>query len=134
MVEKQEKRRAEARRDSPGKSAQERAERRAFWGLAVQTWRESGLSVAAFCRREGLSEPAFYAWRRRLAEKPSAPARKAKTAVFVPLGLVAVETPLEVVSGSAVVRVRRGFDPATLRAVLGALAPGGQAAEGARPC
>jgi hypothetical protein len=31
----------------------------------VAQWRESGLSVAEFCRREGLSSPSFYVWRKR---------------------------------------------------------------------
>lgn len=42
---------------------------------AVARWREilrrqgeSGLSVAAFCRRSRISQPSFYVWRRRLHE------------------------------------------------------------------
>jgi len=42
-------------------------------------WRCSGLSVRKFCKQEGLSEPSFYAWRRKLAdgiEVDSKPNRK----------------------------------------------------------
>jgi hypothetical protein len=31
-----------------------------FWRLAIARWRQSGLSVSAFCRAEGLREPSFY--------------------------------------------------------------------------
>jgi hypothetical protein len=41
--------------------------RRRFWRAAIARQRASGLSVRAFCRRENLSEPSFYAWRKRLA-------------------------------------------------------------------
>jgi transposase-like protein len=43
-----------------------RAETREFWGAAIRLWNESRLSVREFCRREGLSEHAFYSWRRTL--------------------------------------------------------------------
>ena len=33
---------------------------------ALRLWSESGLSVRAFCQREGLRENAFYSWRRKL--------------------------------------------------------------------
>jgi hypothetical protein len=41
-------------------------EQRQFWQMAVDTWRASGLSVRKFCKQEGLSEPSFYSWRRKL--------------------------------------------------------------------
>ena len=44
-------------------------EREAFWRLALSEQRASGLSVRAFCRREGLSQASWYAWRRTLAER-----------------------------------------------------------------
>lgn len=43
------------------------SEKRQFWELAVETWRDSGMSVRQFCTGEGLSEAAFYFWRRRLS-------------------------------------------------------------------
>ena len=44
-------------------------EREAFWRLALSEQRASGLSVRAFCRREGLSQGSWKAWRRTLAEQ-----------------------------------------------------------------
>jgi hypothetical protein len=35
----------------------------------VKRWAKSGLSVREFCRRNGLSEPSFYGWRRTLAQR-----------------------------------------------------------------
>lgn len=37
-----------------------------FWQLVWEAHGQSGLSVAAFCRQEGLSEAAYYYWRRKL--------------------------------------------------------------------
>jgi len=42
------------------------SEKRQFWRLAVEAWRDSGLPVRQFCSAEGLSEAAFYWWRRQL--------------------------------------------------------------------
>lgn len=39
----------------------------AFWRGALAKFAASGLTIRAFCRREGLSESAFYFWRRELA-------------------------------------------------------------------
>jgi len=37
-----------------------------FWQMAIETWQSSGLSIRQFCKQEGLSEPSFYSWRKRL--------------------------------------------------------------------
>jgi transposase len=37
-----------------------------FWRMAIETWQASGLSVRQFCADEGLSEPSFYSWRKKL--------------------------------------------------------------------
>ncbi len=95
----------------------------AAWRDRVTRWRASGLNVRDFCRREGLSEPSFYSWRRALAERdadavaPDAPA-------FVPVHVRADPAPpaLEVVLRSGhLLRVPRGFDPDQLRRVVAAL-------------
>ena len=39
-----------------------------FWRRHVAAWRQSGRGIRDYCRRAGLSEPSFYAWRRVLAE------------------------------------------------------------------
>lgn len=50
-------------------SGSRRGETREFWEAAVRLWKESGLSVRTFCRNEGLTEHAFYSWRRELLPK-----------------------------------------------------------------
>jgi len=37
-----------------------------LWRERVEVQRRSGLSVAEYCRREGVSAGGFYAWKRRL--------------------------------------------------------------------
>jgi hypothetical protein len=37
-----------------------------LWRMAIETWQASGLSVRQFCTAEGLSEPSFYSWRKKL--------------------------------------------------------------------
>jgi transposase-like protein len=44
-------------------------QRQQQWQAAVRRWQESGASVRAFCRAEGLRESAFYFWRRKLARR-----------------------------------------------------------------
>ncbi|HNR52453.1 MAG TPA: transposase, partial [Deltaproteobacteria bacterium] len=62
-------------------SSRERAEstdRRQFWRRTVKRWTSSGLSVRQFCRKEGISEPSFYSWRKKLSQRkprPSSPKR-----------------------------------------------------------
>jgi hypothetical protein len=37
-----------------------------LWRERLARWQRADLSVAEFCRRERVSEPSFYQWRRRL--------------------------------------------------------------------
>jgi hypothetical protein len=52
----------------------------AVWRRRWERFRNSGLTVAEFCRREGVSQPAFYQWRKRLAPEAAGPG-PANTAV-----------------------------------------------------
>jgi hypothetical protein len=62
---------------------------RAQWQALLGRSARSGLSVAEFCRREGVSTASFYTWRKRLgaaaAEVPAAAAPVGEAA-FVDLG------------------------------------------------
>lgn len=44
------------------------AEKAARWQEMVRRQEESGVSVRQFCMMERLSEPSFYAWRKKLRE------------------------------------------------------------------
>lgn len=39
----------------------------AKWRERISRWRRSGLSITEFCQREQISQPSFFAWRKRLA-------------------------------------------------------------------
>ena len=43
-------------------------DQRQFWQMVLETFNSSGLSVRQFCQQEGLSEPSFYSWRKRLSK------------------------------------------------------------------
>lgn len=108
-----------------------------FWQECVGRWRESGLSVREFCRREALTEPSFYAWRRELARRETSghsrrssrpqPRRTGKRAAFVPVEVVAPRfaapsAGIEILlPHGRRVRVRPGFDRVTLETVLDVL-------------
>jgi transposase len=94
------------------------------WLDLMHRWHESQLTVRAFCERHRLSEPNFYVWRRVLRERgllhdPPAPTQAAPTATaFVKLTVdaprVAATAVDLVLSERRLLRVRPGFDPATL--------------------
>lgn len=42
------------------------SKKEAFWKEQIALWQESGLSVRAFCKEQGIVETSFYAWRREL--------------------------------------------------------------------
>lgn len=44
-------------------------QRERFWRTVFERRQGSGLSTKEFCRREGLSEASYYAWRRELARR-----------------------------------------------------------------
>lgn len=88
----------------------------ARWAQVIRRHESSGLSVAEFCRREDLSPPSFYAWRRRPTTAPA----------FVELKVESQAAPaieLLVADGRSRVLVRRGFDRDLLRELLEALGP-----------
>lgn len=110
-----------------------------MWRERLARYRQSGLSVAAFCAAEGVSLAAFYSWRRRLREAvgpacgpqvaapvvTDAAVREAAgdpAALFVPVaipgsvGEVRIEVP-----GGVVVRLPLTVDERLLRACLRAV-------------
>jgi hypothetical protein len=94
--------------------------------MVIGRWRRSGQSVRTFCRAEGINEPKFYWWRRKLEQadqqKPS----------FLPVHVVRDDAGqpaapnIEVVlANGRSLRVPSGFDPRTLVMLVELLEGGG---------
>jgi hypothetical protein len=104
---------------APGRSRDEFKERQ--WRRWISEWRDSGLSVLAYCSRRGLNPSSFYAWRRTLER------RAAEQAAFVPVHILTDTSPrpasaLELVlADGRTVRVPPGFDASSLRQLLAVL-------------
>jgi hypothetical protein len=56
------------------------------WLVLLQKFAVCDLSVAAFCRQEGISEYSFYKWRNQLTLPQLPPAQQDDTPSFVELG------------------------------------------------
>lgn len=88
------------------------------WAGIVDEWRRSGLGVRAFCRKRGVGEPSFYAWRRRLRGARPARSAGANKPGFLPVRVVSRGAPsagieIEFPSGH-VVRAGADVAPETL--------------------
>jgi hypothetical protein len=60
--------------------------REARWRGLLAAQRKSGLSVRAFCARERVTEPSFYAWRREIGLRDQEKAGAAmQSSAFVPV-------------------------------------------------
>lgn len=96
--------------------------RQPYWQRVMEARRESGVSVAAFCRQEGLSEGAYYYWQRKLSGGISKPDEKSPPAfleVVMPRGNPAA---LELVLSSGhTLRINPAVDTKRLSDVLSAL-------------
>src|SRR4051812_33626140 len=89
--------------------------REPYWRKALERWQRSGLSVRAFCRAEGVNEPLFYWWRRRLGQaEPREPAFVPVQVITKPVGEPATQGIEVVLAHGRRLRVGPGFDPHTL--------------------
>ena len=92
-----------------------------FWRMAIETWQAGGLSVRQFCTNEGLSEPSFYAWRKKLAGGSVQDEKdKPKPSAFIEVAIPrsnSVVMELLMISGNTL-RIPAGVDTATLSTVL----------------
>ena len=97
------------------------------WRELLQQQAVSGLSVREFCEYEGLSEPSFYAWRKKLRERPAETARRSEqpaddSQLFVPLQLLDPAGSLEIVHPRGYrIQVTGDVNPVALRHVIEAL-------------
>lgn len=98
-----------------------------YWQKMIHEAARSGLSTREFCRRHKLHESQFYWWQRNLAAKRSAPPKQKPAAAAASFALVsdapdAAEAGIELLLGDGRrLRIRKGVDEFTLRAVLAAL-------------
>ncbi len=108
--------------------------RRASWKALVQRQRTSGLTIAAFCRKEGVSEGSFYQWQTRLRARPAShrsrpnPSRRPKDSqvrssfVEVTPAVPSGTATLEVLCGPApVIRLTGPVDRSILIEILAAV-------------
>jgi transposase-like protein len=101
------------------------------WRKLVDRQAGSGLSIREYCLKEGVSQPSFYAWRRRFREEGGhgASARSSGSRLddaggheFIPLRLVEPRGVLEVIHPLGCrIRVSGEVDCQALRQVLDAL-------------
>ena len=63
-------------------NVQRGGEKERYWVELLSRQACSGLSVRAFCREEGLTESALYAWRRAIGQRDG---QAAKASSFVPV-------------------------------------------------
>ncbi len=62
--------------------------RAAFWRAVMEAFKTSGMTVAVFCKQEGLTASSFYLWRKQLArtDADSSQGAKAKVKPVKPTG------------------------------------------------
>lgn len=95
-------------------------ERREAWRQKIAQQEQSGQSVRAFCKEQGVREPAFYYWRQRL-RKENTPIRFAL--VETEIACTAKPKSIELVLATGD-QLRIPSDAATLRLVLSVLREG----------
>jgi len=100
-----------------GRVSRKQEERREWWRQRIARQEQSGQSIRAFCKHQGVGEHLFYYWRQRLREE-KAPLRFALLETK-PVGETEPQTmDLVLTSGD---QLRIPIDAATLRLVLSVL-------------
>ena len=104
--------------------------RRELWRRRLREFERGSASVAEFCRRVGVSDAAFYQWRRKLASpvaepnSPDSAAERVPALSFLPIEITGRDdqvSRIEVVFPNGIRVLMPGRDHATLSAVLAAL-------------
>jgi transposase-like protein len=96
------------------------SDRLQFWQRVIAARRESELSVAAFCQKEGISEAAYYYWRKKLAGGGMPKTKEKSSPAFLEVVMsrhttIAFELAL---SSGHTFRIHHGADHQMLREVL----------------
>ena len=109
-------------------------EKERYWRSVLQRQARSGVSIAKFCRSEGVSEPSFYSWKRALGGGEAKAKRAARSGArrvaarsseaspsFVPVEITEEPRPatIQVVWPNGLsAQVPAECDPAEVQAVL----------------
>jgi hypothetical protein len=105
------------------------AEKARYWQRTISEAARSGMWIRAFCRQRRLRESQFFWWQRKLRARRQAGAmlRSGGNGTQASFALVSEEAGSTdagielVLDGGRKLRIRRGVDEETLRAVLAAL-------------
>jgi hypothetical protein len=104
-------------------------EKARYWKQTIREAARSGISIREFCRQRRLRTSQFYWWQRRLKERrqPRTMRRSGKgqtSFALVSEEAGTMDVGIELVLGDGRrLRIRKGVDEATLRAVLSAVEP-----------
>ena len=100
------------------------------WQRRMERFEEGRQSVAEFCRKEGVSAPSFYQWRKRLTQRPAA---AEEAAGFRPVRLVGSAGVAVQLPGGTQLQVPTS-DRRALRLVIDTLARVDAQRAGGGPC
>jgi hypothetical protein len=107
------------------KQAKSNNEKQQFWQMVIESWHDSGMPISKFCKAEGLSEGAFYSWRKRLAGRRT---QHNESANLKPSAFIEVAMPksdyvaLEILLSSGhILRIRSTADNKILSNVISVL-------------
>ena len=101
-----------------------------FWQMVLETFKSSGLSIRQFCQKEGLSEPSFYSWRKKLTQSDESAEGKPKdvnSSAFIEVAMPS-EKPCSLellLSSGNILRISSHANCKTLTNVLSALCEAG---------
>ena len=90
------------------------------WAERIAAQQRSGIPVKQFCKEQGLTEYSFYAWRKRLQERGLVRFALVERSARRPEHTAEAALELVLATGERL-RISRGVDTATLRAVLDVL-------------
>jgi len=102
-------------------------EKARFWQKTMREAARSGMSTREFCRQRKLQESQFYWWQRRLSVTRQPPRKRKPAGAAASFALVSGEAGggdagIELVLGDGTrLRIAKGVDEQTLRAVLAAV-------------
>jgi hypothetical protein len=93
-----------------------------FWRQVLRQFDAAGQGIRQFCRARRLSEPSFYSWRRRLAQRDAASVAPSEP-VFLPVQVTGQRAGcIEIVlGGGRRIRLHGPVDPVALEQVLAVL-------------